>query len=133
MDTIDHYGTPEHMRQIAPLGGATTTALRAAASRRNGARPCAPGKGRGRPFHAVYTHKAVGYSYPTSPNADRLGFPKGCYTLSLSGARSRQGDPMPDKAVSGYATEAEAVAAARLHPLPWLPSIIRYHPDWIAA
>lgn len=41
----------EHMRAIAAIGGSVTSAKKAAACRANANRPCAPGKGRGRPFH----------------------------------------------------------------------------------
>lgn len=44
-------GTPEHMRAIGAIGGQATSARKAAACRTNASKPCAPGKGRGRPFH----------------------------------------------------------------------------------
>jgi len=57
--------------------------------------------------------KRIEWSYPTSPNAERLGFPNtGCWTVEIVT------DDMP-RAVKGFATLEEASANASAIALPW--------------
>lgn len=50
--------------------------------------------------------KLVDWSYPTSPNAQRLGFKDGCWTLS-----TQPDYRTPPRAVSGHATKPAAIEA----------------------
>lgn len=78
-----------------------------------------------RPIEAVEVYKYVGYSYPTSPNAEELGFYKsGCYSVHVIDANG-------DKLVAGYASKHEAVEHAKALPGVWWPQFIRWHGDWI--
>lgn len=58
--------------------------------------------------------KSVSYSYSSSPNAARFGFPAtGCYTLeTIEGCN-------PPVAISGHASKEEAIQAAESLDLPW--------------
>lgn len=74
--------------------------------------------------------KSVAWSYPTSPNAERFGFAQGCYTLELT-------DPagiIPPQPLKGYATEAEALAAAHKLPQQWDRLFLKYsHPEFAST
>ncbi len=60
--------------------------------------------------------KCVDYSYPTSTNAVRFGFHKGCWTVNLTTFSETCGNT---KAVAGFATFAEARAHAETLPNEW--------------
>lgn len=62
-----------------------------------------------------HPRKAVGYAYPTSPNAVKLGFRHGCFTVKTGG--NSEGDT--GQAVKGFDTEAEAFAHADTLPGEW--------------
>lgn len=73
--------------------------------------------------------KAVGYSYPSSPNAEQFGFYKtGCYTVDHVICKNRQF--YAKKAIAAFATENEAVAYARSLPNDWCPLCLAYHPEY---
>ena len=59
--------------------------------------------------------KAIEYSYPTSPNADRFGFKTGCYTVEIGELPKVK----PFKAVAGFKTITEAAAFAATMPEPF--------------
>jgi hypothetical protein len=61
------------------------------------------------------TSKQVGYAYPTSDTASRLGFGKtGCYFCLIRFAK-----PGWSKRDKGFATEAEALDYAETQPEPY--------------
>lgn len=66
----------------------------------------------------IKTYKSVEWSYPTSTNAKRFGFPKGCWTVSLEKFAN---GAFTAKATAGFATRDEAVNAAAALPEPWAP------------
>lgn len=79
------------------------------------------------------THKTVAYAYPSSPYARQYGFYKeGCYVVERINT-SADGQQMSSIGLSGHATEQEAVEAAALNPLPWLPMTVRHNPRWFGA
>lgn len=57
--------------------------------------------------------KSIDWSYPSSPNAIRFGFPAGCWTVS------RMNGDNPGEAVAGFATEREAIALANTMDIPY--------------
>ena len=58
--------------------------------------------------------KRVEWSYPTSDNAERLGFGKtGCYSVEV-GEENK-----PFRAIIGFASLVEARFAAEAMPMPW--------------
>lgn len=71
--------------------------------------------------------KQIDWSYPTSGNAERFGFAKGCWTVQVST------DHRPPVAFAGFGTEAEAVTFARSLPMPFGDLWKRYETDATAA
>ena len=65
-----------------------------------------------------YPAKSVAWSYPTSVNAKRFGFPRGCYSVSITDW-SPSGASLLTTATAGFATEEEALAHAATMPQPW--------------
>jgi len=57
--------------------------------------------------------KQLDWSYPTSENANQLGFPNGCYTVSVSK------DGKPAEAVKGFPDQSGAITFARSLPIPF--------------
>lgn len=65
--------------------------------------------------------KSIAWSCPSSPNADKLGFKKGCWTVSIL---DRDGFAEP---LAGFATPGEAVSYARaLETVAWHATFLRY-------
>lgn len=62
--------------------------------------------------------KSIGYSYPTSPNAERFGAPDGCWVVQIID-RKRNGEPKPPRAISAHPTERAALEVAAGRPEPW--------------
>ena len=61
--------------------------------------------------------KAIAYSYPTSPNAERFGFgAAGCFTVELTELEPQR---QPPRAVSAFADIEEAETQAALLPEAW--------------
>lgn len=60
--------------------------------------------------------KTIAYAYPTSPAADRFGYAKGCYTVSIINRIT--GETLP-RSVSAFATLAEAKSHAEAISLPY--------------
>src|ERR1700753_2206942 len=58
---------------------------------------------------SIQSFVSVDWSYPTSPNADRFGFRKGCWTGERIGFATDQHRRV---AISGHSTRAEAYGAA---------------------
>lgn len=56
---------------------------------------------------------SIDWSYPTSPNADRLRFKSGCWTVSCHKASDYP------KAIAGFATKEEAIEYARSLNIPF--------------
>lgn len=63
--------------------------------------------------------KSIGWSYPSSPNADRFKFKAGCWTVSTTERNGITGIPSLPCAVAAFATRAEAEAHGRALPFPW--------------
>jgi hypothetical protein len=59
------------------------------------------------------TTKQIGWSYPTSPNATKFKFPKGCYTVALASGAN------PPNHIKGFTTLQEASAYAETMPQPY--------------
>lgn len=57
--------------------------------------------------------KRIEYSYPTSPNAERFHFPRGCWTVELVNGFS------PGLAVAAFSTIEEAEKYAAHRPEEW--------------
>ena len=67
--------------------------------------------------------KSIGWSYPTSPNAGRLGFAKtGCWSVHVG----ELGEPAV--AIAGYQKREEAMAHAQSLSEPWDPVFLRFNP-----
>jgi hypothetical protein len=64
--------------------------------------------------------KCVDWSYPSSANAAKFGFPEGCYTVSFT-KRTQSGECLETIAIAAFLTEGEANAAADSMPEPWAP------------
>lgn len=58
--------------------------------------------------------KSITYAYPTSPDADRYGFPRGCYTVELAG-----------RSIAAFASLDAAVSYAGNLSAPWSPYSLR--------
>ena len=67
--------------------------------------------------------KSVEWAYQTSPNADRLGFKRGCWTVEVG----ERGKPLT--ALRGFVERADALAIARLIPCAWSYSFKAIHPE----
>lgn len=70
-------------------------------------------------------NKSVEWAYPTSPDANRLGFGTlGCWTVNIG----PQGEPLT--AVAGYHTREMAIAAATEFDAPWSFSFLFCNPEF---
>ncbi|MCP4537802.1 MAG: hypothetical protein GY832_11715 [Chloroflexi bacterium] len=67
-----------------------------------------------------YKYKGVGYSYPTSENADRNGWDNGAWHVSLW----KEKDGIPVCVPHAAPTKFQAIELAEAYPLPW-------HPWWL--
>lgn len=64
---------------------------------------------------AATTTKAVGYAYPTSIAATKLGYARsGCWTVSTA-----KNDGPHKNYLAGFATKEEAIEYANSFILPW--------------
>lgn len=69
-------------------------------------------------------HKKIEWSYPSSPNAKKLGFGKhGCFSVQLAKPGGYKG-----KALRGFMTLAEAEEYAVTLPNDWSPLSLRMEP-----
>lgn len=57
--------------------------------------------------------KQVEWAYPSSPNADRFHFARGCWTVQTVT------DNQPPVALSGHSSRDEALLVAMALPHPW--------------
>lgn len=73
------------------------------------------------------SYKLVEWAYPTSDNAKRFGFPKGCWVYEEV-VPSASGESLITLGIAGFATEEEAINAAEKSVLPWLPSYAKFRP-----
>ncbi len=71
--------------------------------------------------------KKVEFSYPSSPNADKFGFNKGCYTVELVDA-----DGFPE-VISGHETLKEAMLAADSLPNEWYLLFRQLRSHWFKS
>lgn len=80
----------------------------------------------------VATTKSVDWSYPSSANAVRFRFPKGCWTVSI---QRSAGIP---EAVKGFATREEAITeAAKMRMagviVPWNKIFLKMNPNLVTV
>ena len=73
-------------------------------------------------------YKAVEWSYPTSPNAERFGFPSGCWTVEII-----DGATLLPRAVAGFADRVSAIRNATKIGVPWYPLWLRFHAEDLTA
>lgn len=72
-----------------------------------------------------YTHKTIEWSYPTSSNAERLGFKDtGCWSVERTGLAAAT--PV---AVRGFQERADALVFAKTMPEPFSPLFLHFHPE----
>ena len=78
--------------------------------------------------------KTLDWSYPTSPNAERFGFKRGCWTVSLCDwtAPVDGGALNPPVAVKAFPSRLEALRFAGSLPQPW-GRIWKYCAEELAA